>query len=726
MKIVRKKKAKIFNLYLLTHLGLFLIPFLGFGSFFYFSSINSTKTNTESVSIRDIEVIKSDFDEKIISLYNTALNIAADPDFTPNGLRRDNAECISKLKLYRSRNIYLTDDIAFFYRNTDTAYTSKGICTMRNMLASFNIDIPMEELDAYFDKHTTPFILNTTGAENSEKCIYAVPLTKYNRGVLLFSLNTNTLTESCQYLNYGFNEMEFLQVVILDSKNKAVTNKYKNFDLSDSILTAIKSNEDKNMFKAKSKIGKLVIFNTNSKDTGYRYVLSYRAAEYYRNIRKLQIFTLIFLLIGLVFGLYIALCMVRINYKPMRELISHASDSDDAQLPENEFEYVKNALINLQNNNNELSQRLGEHEELYREQSIIAVINGRYDEETINNLQQHFVYENFMAAVMPVERNIYKELENILYTLSLPDTIIQTIEGHLSSKIIIVVNYSSEAAKNEFKKYIKTVYDSAKDNMPPIGIGKSYKQLSDIGLSYNEACTALEYHNMQHPYVLFENIETNKSKENWIEIDKSKLTQSVKNGQTQIALSILDSILDIFKHTNTSFLYVRLMISDIINSIIKTANELNISIQQNKLYPLMSLERIEPMEKILSEVLKDLCDEVQALKKRENTNLATEITEFISEHYTENDFCMNTVCEKFNISRIAVGNIIKNHTGSTFIDYVTNLRIERVKYLLTNTDDTVKSIVGQVGYYDVANFIRKFKNIEKMTPNQYRNINKNK
>ena len=140
----------------------------------------------------------------------------------------------------------------------------------------------------------------------------------------------------------------------------------------------------------------------------------------------------------------------------------------------------------------------------------------------------------------------------------------------------------------------------------------------------------------------------------------------------------------------------------------------------------MSLERIEPMEKILSEVLKDLCDEVQALKKRENTNLATEITEFISEHYTENDFCMNTVCEKFNISRIAVGNIIKNHTGSTFIDYVTNLRIERVKYLLTNTDDTVKSIVGQVGYYDVANFIRKFKNIEKMTPNQYRNINKNK
>ncbi len=44
------------------------------------------------------------------------------------------------------------------------------------------------------------------------------------------------------------------------------------------------------------------------------------------------------------------------------------------------------------------------------------------------------------------------------------------------------------------------------------------------------------------------------------------------------------------------------------------------------------------------------------------------------------------------------------------------LRIERVKYLLTNTDDTVKSIVGQVGYYDVANFIRKFKNIEKMTP----------
>ena len=37
-----------------------------------------------------------------------------------------------------------------------------------------------------------------------------------------------------------------------------------------------------------------------------------------------------------------------------------------------------------------------------------------------------------------------------------------------------------------------------------------------------------------------------------------------------------------------------------------------------------------------------------------------------------------------------------------------------------NTDIPVKDIVAQIGYIDAANFVRKFKGYEGITPGQYR------
>ena len=42
------------------------------------------------------------------------------------------------------------------------------------------------------------------------------------------------------------------------------------------------------------------------------------------------------------------------------------------------------------------------------------------------------------------------------------------------------------------------------------------------------------------------------------------------------------------------------------------------------------------------------------------------------------------------------------------------------KELLINSDMQIKDIVAQIGYIDVANFVRKFKTYEGVTPGQYR------
>ena len=62
----------------------------------------------------------------------------------------------------------------------------------------------------------------------------------------------------------------------------------------------------------------------------------------------------------------------------------------------------------------------------------------------------------------------------------------------------------------------------------------------------------------------------------------------------------------------------------------------------------------------------------------------------------------------------------KEKTGRNILDYTTQLRMQKAKNLLADPNLTLKDISQQVGYYNVSSFIRRFKQIQKMTPGDYR------
>ena len=85
--------------------------------------------------------------------------------------------------------------------------------------------------------------------------------------------------------------------------------------------------------------------------------------------------------------------------------------------------------------------------------------------------------------------------------------------------------------------------------------------------------------------------------------------------------------------------------------------------------------------------------------------------------------------EKITVQEIADGlgssysnfrKLFKEFTGISPASYQQDLKLQRAKELLTGSEMKVREIVEAVGYADTANFIRKFRNIEGMTPGQYR------
>jgi len=93
--------------------------------------------------------------------------------------------------------------------------------------------------------------------------------------------------------------------------------------------------------------------------------------------------------------------------------------------------------------------------------------------------------------------------------------------------------------------------------------------------------------------------------------------------------------------------------------------------------------------------------------------------EYIESHLS-NDLAAEEVANYLNISLSYFSTLFKQHYGVTFIEYVTGVRIERAKSMLTMTKKSISDIAKSVGYNERRYFNKVFQKREGMLPSEYR------
>jgi len=92
---------------------------------------------------------------------------------------------------------------------------------------------------------------------------------------------------------------------------------------------------------------------------------------------------------------------------------------------------------------------------------------------------------------------------------------------------------------------------------------------------------------------------------------------------------------------------------------------------------------------------------------------------YIHNHYRD-DLTLTQMAEYSNLSISHFGSLFKRYTGESLIVYINQVRVEKAKELLRNSDDKIYMIAEQVGFSSQPYFIRVFKNMTGMSPNEYR------
>lgn len=97
-----------------------------------------------------------------------------------------------------------------------------------------------------------------------------------------------------------------------------------------------------------------------------------------------------------------------------------------------------------------------------------------------------------------------------------------------------------------------------------------------------------------------------------------------------------------------------------------------------------------------------------------------EARDYIRRNYSNKLLSLEAMCRELSISPSYLSRILKRNLGKTFVDALTELRIEKAKELLTNPDLKTYAVADAVGYDDPRYFATVFKKATGVTPSEFR------
>lgn len=297
----------------------------------------------------------------------------------------------------------------------------------------------------------------------------------------------------------------------------------------------------------------------------------------------------------------------------------------------------------------------------------------------------------------------------------------------MGNKIAVLVEYDKDTLDyNERISYIEEARElvdklvSRTDIQFRIGFGR-VKELRKLEESYKEAIDALVMTKNTIAHADDLPIGCAYSDDYPVELEK-KFFDEVSKGRTDAAV---EAGLDYFKWVITQdIMDAKLKVLEFSLRAEKYAYEsggMTYRLQDRRDYlpTIMSLSSSEDIWNWFRDRIIFSCSAINTKRDESSNDVIAASKKYIESNYTKN-INLDDVSREVNISSYYLSRIFKESTGVNFIDYLTNLRVEKAKELLTSTGLSMKEIATKAGYSDPNYFSKLFKKVVGVTPTEYR------
>lgn len=329
---------------------------------------------------------------------------------------------------------------------------------------------------------------------------------------------------------------------------------------------------------------------------------------------------------------------------------------------------------------------------------IVDDIKGLRKEDNFkNSLDKQKFYDVFSLEI--------KNLTKCLIGPPLLDRTVAYIPCNQEMDNYEIRNTSIDIANRLAKRINKSINISYK-----IGVGRSYS-IENFSKSYNEACMAVTA-SKNDIITHFEDIVLSLNKVDFYPSNKEKdLINKILMGDVRGALDIFDEI----------FWILSLNYNRDIDRIKSTLIELLIIIQRGVPYNIedneisehsfliyiLKINDVRDLKISFANHLENIIINIANLREKELSGLISKAIKYINNNYKKN-ISLDDVAKEVNMSYHYFSKFFKESIGKNFVDYLTELRIDKSKKILKNNNSSIKEICYEIGYSDPNYFSKIF------------------
>jgi len=469
--------------------------------------------------------------------------------------------------------------------------------------------------------------------------------------------------------------------------------------------------------------------------------------DFYKKLADTRLLAYLFIIFGILGSLIISYFMSIKIYSPISNLISiiAQNEPDNSRAATNEIDYLNNQITKILSDNSFLKQDLSLVLPFVHEQYLIKILTNDdflLDDDVrdfINNNNLAFKYPYFCVAVielnftdkfyasyneeeyLAVRRGIAKLVEDIGLR-DYPSYVLNIAKN----RIAVIINLENANDNADMLSKVKSTialfsYDYDLLNIK-VGVGRVFSDYIGINQSYKEAISALAaISSANDDNVRIYSEATNACSYQYPIRDENKLYNYILSGHKDEALSFFNLLIEKNLQNNPTLNAMKQFYLSVYNTVLRILENKGISAMDlmgpNYIDLINEFDRLTASE--MKRYINLLISNASALPTSGGKIDINKVLEYIDANYKA-DIYLTQVAEAFNTSDKYLSRLFKEKLGIGFHEYLTVLRIEKAKSLLSDTELSVNQIGEMVGFTNYSTFFRLFKKYEGVNPSQYR------
>ncbi|WP_240420035.1 helix-turn-helix domain-containing protein [Paenibacillus periandrae] len=290
-------------------------------------------------------------------------------------------------------------------------------------------------------------------------------------------------------------------------------------------------------------------------------------------------------------------------------------------------------------------------------------------------------------------------------------------------------NTSLNSNINETKQYAESVRAALLKYLKlqvSVGIGRLYPHIADIRVSYRESKLSLQYrlYKEDESVLYIADLESTQKllPFSYPRAIESSIVESLALGDLKQAKSSMEEFTHALQPSESyaiSSQSYHMLLAAIIASIEHKGGGIPDMLEYDLFDQLRVRETRAEMRDWFSEYLFPLYEKIA--NDNYNTSgkiIAQKVRRYIVDHVSR-EISLAECADLFHITPAYLSRLFKKEFGESFIDYVTECKMNEARRLLTATDQNISQIAEAVGYSH-RNFNRVFQRLLKTSPSNYR------